>query len=155
MPRRFFKLERFAGGPVGVGALASSIAEDRGTIEDLYEPYLIQIGFLQRHVEQVGHDFDAGMLQAVGQRCGLFQAIEEISRADGSMGWCATIATNVSLVMGWLPVEVGRSLCGHPANFRAAGSIRPQGRAHMVDGGYRVEGQWNFASGIDHANCLD
>ncbi len=41
-------IERFAGGPVGVNAVASSIAEDRGTIEDLYEPYLIQIGFLQR-----------------------------------------------------------------------------------------------------------
>jgi holliday junction DNA helicase RuvB len=41
-------IERFAGGPVGLGALASSIAEDRGTIEDLYEPYLIQIGFVQR-----------------------------------------------------------------------------------------------------------
>ena len=41
-------IERFSGGPVGVGALSSSIAEDRGTIEDLYEPYLIQIGFLQR-----------------------------------------------------------------------------------------------------------
>ncbi len=41
-------IERFSGGPVGVGALASSIAEDRGTIEDLYEPYLIQAGFLQR-----------------------------------------------------------------------------------------------------------
>ena len=41
-------IERFAGGPVGVNALASSIAEDRGTIEDLYEPYLIQIGFIQR-----------------------------------------------------------------------------------------------------------
>ncbi|HET7711571.1 MAG TPA: Holliday junction branch migration DNA helicase RuvB [Thermoanaerobaculia bacterium] len=40
--------ERFGGGPVGLNALASSIAEDRGTIEDLYEPYLIQIGFLQR-----------------------------------------------------------------------------------------------------------
>ena len=41
-------IERFHGGPVGVNALASSIAEDRGTIEDLYEPYLIQIGFMQR-----------------------------------------------------------------------------------------------------------
>jgi len=41
-------IERFGGGPVGVNALASSTAEDRGTIEDLYEPYLIQIGFLQR-----------------------------------------------------------------------------------------------------------
>lgn len=41
-------IERFNGGPVGVNALASSIGEDRGTIEDLYEPYLIQIGFLLR-----------------------------------------------------------------------------------------------------------
>jgi Holliday junction DNA helicase RuvB len=41
-------IERFGGGPVGINAMASSIAEDRGTIEDLYEPYLIQIGFLQR-----------------------------------------------------------------------------------------------------------
>ncbi|HXI11968.1 MAG TPA: Holliday junction branch migration DNA helicase RuvB [Thermoanaerobaculia bacterium] len=41
-------IERFGGGPVGVNAVASSIGEDRGTIEDLYEPYLIQIGFLQR-----------------------------------------------------------------------------------------------------------
>jgi Holliday junction DNA helicase RuvB len=41
-------IERFAGGPVGLNALASSTAEDRGTIEDLYEPYLIQRGFLQR-----------------------------------------------------------------------------------------------------------
>ncbi|TMC38624.1 MAG: Holliday junction branch migration DNA helicase RuvB [Chloroflexi bacterium] len=41
-------IERFDGGPVGLNALASSTAEDRGTIEDLYEPYLIQIGFLAR-----------------------------------------------------------------------------------------------------------
>jgi Holliday junction DNA helicase RuvB len=41
-------IERFDGGPAGLNALGSSLAEDRGTIEDLYEPYLIQIGFLQR-----------------------------------------------------------------------------------------------------------
>ena len=41
-------IERFNGGPAGVNALASSIGEDRGTIEDLYEPYLIQLGFLHR-----------------------------------------------------------------------------------------------------------
>ncbi|MEO8216380.1 MAG: Holliday junction branch migration DNA helicase RuvB [Acidobacteriota bacterium] len=41
-------IDRFGGGPVGLNAIASSISEDRGTIEDLYEPYLIQIGFLQR-----------------------------------------------------------------------------------------------------------
>jgi len=41
-------IERFRGGPVGLAALASSLGEDRGTLEDLYEPFLIQAGFLQR-----------------------------------------------------------------------------------------------------------
>jgi len=41
-------IEKFEGGPVGVASIAASIGEDRGTLEDLYEPYLIQAGFLQR-----------------------------------------------------------------------------------------------------------
>ncbi|MGE5275795.1 MAG: Holliday junction branch migration DNA helicase RuvB [Acidobacteriota bacterium] len=41
-------IDKFAGGPVGIGSIAASIGEDRGTLEDLYEPYLIQAGFLQR-----------------------------------------------------------------------------------------------------------
>jgi Holliday junction DNA helicase RuvB len=41
-------IEKFAGGPVGVGAIAASLGEDRGTLEDLYEPFLLQAGFLQR-----------------------------------------------------------------------------------------------------------
>ena len=41
-------IEKFGGGPVGIGSIAASIGEDRGTLEDLYEPYLMQAGFLQR-----------------------------------------------------------------------------------------------------------
>ncbi|MBQ2685601.1 MAG: Holliday junction branch migration DNA helicase RuvB [Erysipelotrichaceae bacterium] len=41
-------IERFKGGPVGVEALANSIAEETTTLEDVYEPYLLQIGFIQR-----------------------------------------------------------------------------------------------------------
>ncbi len=41
-------IERFDGGPVGVEALASSIGEEPMTIEDVYEPYLLQIGFINR-----------------------------------------------------------------------------------------------------------
>jgi Holliday junction DNA helicase RuvB len=41
-------IEHYDGGPVGVKALAAAVGEDRGTIEDIYEPYLIQEGFLQR-----------------------------------------------------------------------------------------------------------
>ncbi|OLN23467.1 Holliday junction DNA helicase RuvB [Domibacillus antri] len=41
-------LGRFKGGPVGLDTLAASIGEEPATIEDVYEPYLLQIGFLQR-----------------------------------------------------------------------------------------------------------
>ena len=41
-------IEKFGGGPVGLDTLAASIGEDSGTLEDVYEPYLLQNGFLQR-----------------------------------------------------------------------------------------------------------
>ena len=41
-------IERFRGGPVGVEAIASSIGEEATTLEDVYEPYLLQIGFINR-----------------------------------------------------------------------------------------------------------
>lgn len=41
-------IEKFGGGPVGLDTLAASIGEDSGTIEDVYEPYLIQNGFIAR-----------------------------------------------------------------------------------------------------------
>ena len=41
-------IERFRGGPVGLDTIAASIGEESTTIEDVYEPYLMQIGFIQR-----------------------------------------------------------------------------------------------------------
>ncbi|EKN66207.1 Holliday junction DNA helicase B [Neobacillus bataviensis LMG 21833] len=41
-------IEKFRGGPVGLDTIAASIGEESETIEDVYEPYLLQIGFLQR-----------------------------------------------------------------------------------------------------------
>lgn len=41
-------IERFNGGPVGIEAISSSIGEEQSTIEDVYEPYLLQNGFLKR-----------------------------------------------------------------------------------------------------------
>ena len=41
-------IEKFNGGPVGIDAIASSIGEEQTTIEDVYEPYLLQNGFLKR-----------------------------------------------------------------------------------------------------------
>ena len=41
-------VEKFAGGPVGLNTIATAVSEDAGTIEEVYEPYLIQEGFLKR-----------------------------------------------------------------------------------------------------------
>ena len=48
--RRLLKtiIDKFGGGPVGLNSLAAAIGEERDAIEDIYEPYLIQIGFLDR-----------------------------------------------------------------------------------------------------------
>ena len=41
-------IEKFGGGPVGVETLAAAISEEKDTIEDVYEPFLIQEGYLNR-----------------------------------------------------------------------------------------------------------
>jgi Holliday junction DNA helicase RuvB len=41
-------IEKFDGGPVGISTIAAAVGEDAGTIEEVYEPYLVQNGFLQR-----------------------------------------------------------------------------------------------------------
>ncbi|VEG14019.1 Holliday junction branch migration DNA helicase RuvB [Moraxella cuniculi] len=50
LDRRYLSVlsERFHGGPAGVEALAAAMAEDRGTLEDVIEPYLLQQGYIQR-----------------------------------------------------------------------------------------------------------
>jgi len=41
-------MDKFNGGPVGVETIAAAVSEEKNTIEDVYEPYLIQEGYLQR-----------------------------------------------------------------------------------------------------------
>jgi Holliday junction DNA helicase RuvB len=41
-------IEKFKGGPVGISTIATAVGEESGTIEEVYEPFLIQEGFLQR-----------------------------------------------------------------------------------------------------------
>ena len=50
MDRKFLDtlIHKFQGGPVGIDSLAAAIGEERGTIEDVLEPYLIQEGFIKR-----------------------------------------------------------------------------------------------------------
>jgi Holliday junction DNA helicase RuvB len=44
----FTMIEKFSGGPVGIESIATTIGEDPGTIEEVYEPYLVQNGLILR-----------------------------------------------------------------------------------------------------------
>lgn len=80
-----------------------------------------------------------------------FEIIEELSKADGSVGWCLMNANGIGLATGWLPPDSGAQI---GPSLRAAGSLRPLGQAWPVEGGFRVRGRWNFASGLHNANWL-
>ena len=49
-------IEMYGGGPVGLGTLSVNIAEERETVEDMYEPYLIQKGFIMRTPDRARGD---------------------------------------------------------------------------------------------------
>jgi Holliday junction DNA helicase RuvB len=62
-------VEKFGGGPVGLSTLAVALGEEAETIEDVYEPYLLQLGFLQRTprgrvVTQLGRDHVGALREA-------------------------------------------------------------------------------------------
>src|SRR5713101_1438415 len=84
----------------------------------------------------------------------VYRVIEEISKVDGSVGWCTMIASGVSLLSGWLHPDIGRALFGQPPDVRVAGSLRPERQAYLVDGGCRRARRGDLARGINHANWL-
>jgi indole-3-acetate monooxygenase len=79
------------------------------------------------------------------------RVVEEVSYADGSAGWCTMIGGCYAIFGGMLPPEGAREIFGEPATI-SAGNFRPdKGVAEVMDGGYRVSGRWELASGSSHA----
>ena len=83
------------------------------------------------------------------------RVIEEISRADASVGWLATIGTNSPAIFSFLPPDTYDAIYADSPDAIQAGSLVPRGRAVPTEGGYRFTGQWPFASGCHHADYMD
>jgi indole-3-acetate monooxygenase len=80
------------------------------------------------------------------------RVVEEVSYADGSAGWCTMIGGCYAIFGGILAPEGAREIFGDPATI-SAGNFRPdKGVAEVMDGGYRVSGRWELASGSSHAS---
>jgi alkylation response protein AidB-like acyl-CoA dehydrogenase len=79
-----------------------------------------------------------------------FHVIEELSRADGAVGWCALVAAGYSRLSGYLDDDVAREIFGDGSTV-VAGTINPTGRAVPVPGGFKLTGQWSYGSFIGHS----
>ncbi|MGA8380752.1 MAG: acyl-CoA dehydrogenase family protein, partial [Stellaceae bacterium] len=80
-------------------------------------------------------------------------AVEELARADGSVGWCASIANSIGLFAPYLGLDAARRVFGDPRATCAWGPPN-EARGIAVRGGYRVTGRWDFASGCRHASWI-
>jgi indole-3-acetate monooxygenase len=85
---------------------------------------------------------------------------ETLSRADASVGWIAMIGSGAWLDLAGLPRETLEAIYGEGSDVMIAGAFNPTGVAEAVDGGYRVNGRWAFASGCTHSdwifgNCIE
>lgn len=84
----------------------------------------------------------------------LFQVIEQIAQADASVGWCLGQASGVSVTAAYVEPEVAETILGDKRAVLACGPHTPKPQAVACEGGYRVTGDWGFASGSRHSAWL-
>jgi alkylation response protein AidB-like acyl-CoA dehydrogenase len=84
----------------------------------------------------------------------LMEAIETVSAADGSTGWCAMIGSGGAFSAGMLPEQGVKEVFADPSQPTASAVPPMQGTSAPVDGGYKVTGRWRFASGITHVDWV-
>ncbi len=80
-------------------------------------------------------------------------AVEEIARHDASVGWNVFVANSSALIAAFLEPAANSAIYGDPRSLIAWGPPNAS-RAKAVDGGYRVTGQWDFASGCRQARWI-
>lgn len=86
------------------------------------------------------------------------EVIEELSRQDGSVGWCTVIPAGYARLSGALEEAVARKVFGTGMGV-LVGTLNPTGKAVAAPGGYRVTGRWGYGSFIGYSdwvlgNCI-
>jgi len=132
--------------------LAAPIAAAAGTIErtqEIPEPLLSELHaarlwrmFLPRAVD--GDEVEPWVY---------LRAIEEISRHDGSVGWNVFVGNSAALIAPFLDQETMHTIFGDPRAVVAWGPPNAC-QARAVPGGYRIGGEWGFASGCRQATWM-
>jgi alkylation response protein AidB-like acyl-CoA dehydrogenase len=83
----------------------------------------------------------------------VLEALELVATADGSTAWCTALAVAAGGAVGFMDEAGAREVFTDP-EAPTAGVFAPTGAAMRVDGGVRVSGRWQFASGIHHSGWV-
>ena len=78
----------------------------------------------------------------------------ELARHDASTAWCVNQASGCSMGAAYVPAATAERVWGRDARAVVASGAGPEGVATVVEGGYRVTGQWLFGSGNRHATWM-
>jgi alkylation response protein AidB-like acyl-CoA dehydrogenase len=77
-----------------------------------------------------------------------------LTRGDPAAGWLLVVINAHAFVLGSFPEECQREVYGPNPDVRIPGTLASQGKARAVDGGWVVNGRWQFCSGVDHGDWL-
>jgi two-component flavin-dependent monooxygenase len=83
-----------------------------------------------------------------------FEAVGIVAEGDMAAGWCASLWASHARIAAHLPEEGQAELWGDGPTVRISTSALPDGGARRVPGGYELDGEWGFCSGVAHAEWL-
>jgi 3-hydroxy-9,10-secoandrosta-1,3,5(10)-triene-9,17-dione monooxygenase len=83
------------------------------------------------------------------------EVVLELSKADASHGWCASLMIHHAHLIAQFPEECQQAIWGNGPDVAIAASFAPRAKITRVDGGYRLSGdQSSFASGVNHSSWV-
>lgn len=129
--------------------IARIIRDDAAQAEHLGKltPAQLQIAYDEQWFKLLVPDVYGGLETPLTK---LVRLQEAISWIDGSVGWVITLCCGAGWFGGFVQPEMARQVFADP-QVCLAGSGAVTGEAERIDGGYRITGTWNYASGAHHA----
>ncbi|UUU30204.1 acyl-CoA dehydrogenase family protein [Streptomyces sp. CA-210063] len=89
---------------------------------------------------------------SAGSVTDLLHAVSAVAEGCTSAGWCASVIAGAGRMGAFLPLEGQRELWAKGADTVVVGALMPRGRATVVSGGWRISGEWNYASAVDFSD---
>lgn len=128
----------------GLGKIAVDTERERSLPPETFQAFK-DAGLLRAFVPKIygGYELDFGIV---------IETTREVGEHCGSSAWCLAICTLHNRIISTFPVAAQQEVFGESPDAVVCGVFMPGGRAHAVDGGYQLTGQWSFASSSDHAS---